>query len=71
MLAGFVLFSGVMIWMIVCNVRYLLNDTIELPQQQYGPYLWIGKLGLVLCLIAWLWSLWSSIAILRQMRNTP
>ena len=63
-----------MLWMIVASVRYLLSgsvDETELPLHKYGPYLWIAKLGLALCLIAWFWSLFSSLKILRQLRNTP
>ena len=72
MVAGFILFTGFMIWFIVCAVQNLLSDTMDETAltRLYRPYLWAAKYGLALCIVAWFWSLISSIGILRQSRKT-
>ena len=74
MVAGFVLFTGFMVWVIICVASYLLSGTADedaLPEVRYRPYLWVGKVGLALCLIAWCWALFSSIAMMRRSQKAP
>lgn len=73
MLVGFVLAMGFMLWFIYCAALSLANSGADQKQfvAQYRPYAWVGKSGLGLCVLAWCWSLLSTIAILRQSRKTP
>ena len=73
MVPGFVLATGFMLWFILCSARYLASSTWDEGRYvaEYRPYAWMGKLGLALCILAWCWSLVSSIGILCQARKTP
>lgn len=68
MLSGFLLATGFMLWFITCSVHALITGMMDEQKlaAQYLPYVWLGKLGMVLCLVAWFWSLASSFGILRQ-----
>jgi len=65
--AGFCLLLG---WFIqVCIQFYRMMS--DLAQTQ-PPYPWLGKLGALLFLAAWLWAWVTSLSVLRQARlNTP
>ena len=73
MVAGFVLFTGFMVWFFICAARYFGSETMGEAEfhAQYRPYLWAAKYGHGLCLLAWCWALVSSIALLRRSQNTP
>ena len=68
MLAGFFLIMGFMICYFASVFRLLsqLDSSDAQFEQCYRPYAWAGISGLVLCVIAWFWSLFSSVAILRS-----
>jgi len=73
MVVGFVLTTGFMLWFIVIAVRHTLNTGGPAPDfaALSAPYAWIGKSGSALSLLAWCWSLVSSINVLRAARKTP
>ncbi|MCI0744772.1 MAG: hypothetical protein L0Y58_05125 [Verrucomicrobia subdivision 3 bacterium] len=67
MLAGFCLAMGFMFWYFLCLARFVtgaLND--EEFRSHYRQWLWALWSGGGLCVIAWCWSLVSSIAIVRR-----
>ncbi|MEW6303986.1 MAG: hypothetical protein AB1705_10975 [Verrucomicrobiota bacterium] len=64
--AGFVLVVG---WFAQFYAD-LHRQFSELPPQPW-PYPWMGKVGLLLFVAAWLWALVSSISILRSVRVPP
>lgn len=68
MVAGFVFGTGFLVWFFVCTVERLsvLENPAAQPAHEFQPYLWIGLLGGALCVVAWCWSLLSSVDILRQ-----
>jgi hypothetical protein len=77
MVAGFIL---VMIVFVACSVPlfHLISD-LNWGQRHYDDQLralrqswsWAFIWGMILCGIAWCWSLVSSVEILRQARQTP
>jgi uncharacterized membrane protein YozB (DUF420 family) len=71
MLAGFFLTTGFLIWYLVCVGRYATNTTWSEAQFKslYQPYKWSLYWGLGLCVAAWIWSLFSSIAMVRASRK--
>jgi hypothetical protein len=71
MVIGFILATGYMVWFIICITRLALGETANEAEwtAQYHRYGWAGKYGLALCIVAWCWSLVSSIGILRQSRQ--
>jgi hypothetical protein len=71
MVAGFVLFTGFMIWFFICAARYLVSAAMDETEfrAQCHSYMWAAKYGLGLCLLAWCWALCSSIALMRQSRD--
>lgn len=71
MVAGFVLLMGFMIWFIICAARYLIHADWDEGRwrAQYRPYHWAWQSGLGLCVVAWCWSLVSSIGIVREGRR--
>jgi hypothetical protein len=73
MLAGFTLTMGYMLWFLYSSVLYLANTNWNEQDwaERYRPHLWMAKWGVALCLVAWVWSLISSVQILRQARRTP
>jgi hypothetical protein len=73
MVAGFVLVMAFMLAGFAAMFR-LATDMGWSEHQFYAQlrhWGWAGGLGLVLCVVAWCWSLLSSIAILGEARKTP
>ena len=68
MLAGFFLIMGFMICYFASVFRLLtqMDSSDATFEQCYRPYAWAGISGLALCVVAWFWSLFSSVAILRS-----
>jgi len=70
MCLGFFLFMGFMMWYLGSSVgsfkRFMLTGIPEDPTIHYQPWLWVLWLGLALSFISWIWSLISSLIILRQ-----
>ena len=71
MLAGFTLTMGFLLWYLVCVGRYAANPSWEETHftSLYRPYQWSLYWGLGLCAFAWVWALFSSIAMLRAART--
>ena len=73
MLLGFVLVMAFMAGWFAALFR--LATESGWSEQSYHAQVcawgWAGLAGLGLCALAWVWSLFSSIAILRQARHTP
>lgn len=67
MLAGFFPTMGFLIWYLICVGRYVANSTWSEAhfKSLYHPYQWSLYCGLGLCVGAWIWSLFSSIAMVR------
>jgi hypothetical protein len=72
MVVGFVLFTGFMVWYFICLARYMASMTMDQAEfrAQYHSYLWAAKYGLTLCVVAWCWALFSSLALLRRSQKT-
>src|SRR6185503_9296138 len=70
MLAGFCLSMGFLLWYLVCAGRYAVNPDWEEAKffSLYRPYKWALYWGLGLCAAAWIWALFSSIAMVRAAR---
>ena len=68
MVTGFLLTIGFMAWYLTCAFRYLQGtlSTEEQFHHQYEPYAWVLKSGIALCLVAWFWSLVSSLSLLSE-----
>jgi hypothetical protein len=74
MLAGFFLTMAFLIWYLICVGRYATNTTWSKDQftSLYRPYKWSLYWGLGLCVAAWVWSLFSSIAMVRaDLKSRP
>ena len=73
MLTGFALVMAFMLWFFTVSARFLANPGWDenVWRQEYRRLLWAGKWGLILCLVAWSWSLLSSIGILRRASKMP
>lgn len=73
MIAGFILVMCYLFALIAAV--YSFAATSGMSEQQYraqsGHYAAAGKIGLALTVVAWLWSLISSIAILRNAQKEP
>jgi hypothetical protein len=71
MLAGFTLTMGFLLWYLVCAGRYAVNPSWDETQftSLYRPYKWSLYWGLGLCAVAWVWALYSSIAMVRAARS--
>src|SRR5262245_30116821 len=71
MLAGFFLTMGFLIWYLVCVGRYAVNPTWSEDhfKSLYHRCTWSLYWGLGLCAVAWVWSLFSSIAMVRANRT--
>jgi hypothetical protein len=67
MVAGFCLFVGFMGLYFISFGRFAMDSPDEF-RAHYQPFLWALLTGLGLCLVAWLWSLLSSLLILRDAR---
>lgn len=66
MSVGFCLFAGFVVWYIVSFSQFAMSDTPERFIERYVPWLWALWMGLALSAFAWLWSLLSSLVVLRQ-----
>ncbi len=68
MCLGFFLTVGFMMWYLGSSVSSFKRFmTTGVPEElHYQPWLWVLWLGLALSSIAWIWSLISSLVILRQ-----
>jgi len=71
MLAGFFLTMGFLLWYLACVGRYVANPSWDESEFQalYRPYKWSLYWGLGFCAVAWVWALFSSIAIMRAARS--
>ena len=67
MLAGFGLFVAFMGLYFISFGRFAMESPDEF-RARYQPFLWALTTGLGLCLVAWLWSLLSSLLVLREAR---
>jgi hypothetical protein len=67
-LAGFGLFLG---WFVCVMKDYygLISNSQEEPDLH--AYLWLLESGLVLCGVAWLWALVTSLSLLRAAKTPP
>jgi hypothetical protein len=73
MVIGFLLVMGYMAVYLTAVTRYVMggNAWTEADfHSKYRPYLWALYNGLGLCLVAWVWALFSSLAMWRK-RNDP
>lgn len=68
MVAGFCLALAFFVWFLVCSVRYVMSSSWDEGEWRahYAAGFWMLRGGLGLCAVAWLWSLFSSIGILRE-----
>jgi hypothetical protein len=68
MIAGFLLVMAFLGWFFVCSARFLAGSTgdEETWRAQYRSFGWAWKTGAVLCAVAWVWALASSIRIVRR-----
>ena len=71
MVAGFCLVMVYFAAVFTCSVRYINSSewTVEGFRSCYGVYLPTLFRGLGFCAVAWVWSLFSSIAMLRRGRS--
>ena len=67
MVAGFFLTMGFMLSVMADMLRCLTHPDLGAPhlKELCLPYAWSGLSGLLLCAIAWLWALISSLSIIR------
>jgi hypothetical protein len=68
MIVGFFLVTGFLVWYLVSFIRYVGSSTWdeETFRKHYLPCQWALYYGLAFCVVAWIWSLFSSITILRE-----
>src|SRR5687768_145498 len=70
MLVGFFMSTGYIAWYLLSSVsalnRFMLNGVQEDLSQQFKPWLWVLWLGLAISGLAWLWSMVSSLMLLRE-----
>jgi hypothetical protein len=68
MVAGFVLVVGYLLLYLSAAVHFMINSTWTEAEfhARYRPYLWALYDGLGLCLVAWIWALWSSVILWRD-----
>lgn len=73
MVAGFVLTMTYLFAVIASIANFAVSGTVTEAEyhKQYQVYTWAGKYGLILSVLAWCWSLVSSIAIIRNVRKEP
>jgi hypothetical protein len=71
MVAGFCLTMGFLVWYLICVGRYAANPSWDETKftSLYRPHQWSLYWGLGLCAAAWVWALFSSIAMLREGRE--
>ncbi|MEO6182697.1 MAG: hypothetical protein ABIP71_06300, partial [Verrucomicrobiota bacterium] len=73
-LVGFFVATGYTCWFIFHQIKLLFD--VGTSSQEFNAvrfdHWWIGAVGLGLCLIAWSWSLFTSIEIVKSTReNSP
>jgi hypothetical protein len=68
MVVGFLLVMGYLVLYLGASYRYLQTPAWTQTdfEAHYRPYLWALYDGTGLCLVAWFWSLRSSLALWRQ-----
>lgn len=70
MSVGFFLSCGFMVWYLASSVaalnRFMLTGTQEDLSPQFKPWLWVLWLGLAVSVIAWGWSMVTSLMLLRE-----
>jgi uncharacterized iron-regulated membrane protein len=71
MVAGFCLAMAFMLVFIGGAWQAITMENASHLEEQWRPHAWEGALGFVLCTVAWVWSLISSISIVRDARKTP
>ncbi len=67
MLAGFFLTMAFMLYYLTCATRFATTATWTEAEftSKYKPYLWALYWGIGCCIVAWIWSLFSSLQILK------
>lgn len=67
---GFFMFGGFMLRYMVSSLgalkRFMLTGIPEDPTSLYQPWAWVLWLGIGLSTFAWVWSMVSSLLLLRQ-----
>lgn len=73
MLAGFFLTMAFMLYYLTCAARYAMTATWTEAEfsSKYKPYLWSLYWGIGCCVVAWIWSLFSSLQILKSNHSAP
>ena len=73
MVAGFLLTMGFLVWYLICVGRFAVNSTWDEAHftSLYRPYKPSLYWGVGLCAVAWVWALFSSIAMVRGSRKSP
>ena len=73
MIAGFALTSFYFLAVIQGAVQLIINGAMneEEFRASYHQYIWTLELGSVLTAVAWLWSLISSVSIVRSVPKEP
>jgi hypothetical protein len=73
MVIGFLLTTGFMVWFIVSALALVVSRAPDEAAWKANcrAYAWAWQSGSALCVAAWLWSLASSIAMLRQQKKAP
>jgi hypothetical protein len=71
MLAGFFLATGFLVWFILCVLRWAGHQEWSEAdfRAQYRPYHWALHWGIGLCVVSWIWALFSSVTLLRQSKH--
>ena len=70
MTLGSFMFGGFMMWYLVSSVaalnRFMFTGVQEDLTGKYRPWLWVLWLGLGLSVLAWAWSVVSSLIVLKR-----
>ena len=68
MLAGFFMTMAFMLYYLTCATRYATTATWTEAEfsSKYKPHLWALYWGIGCCVTAWIWSLASSLQILKN-----
>lgn len=67
MLVGFFGFTGYLCWFIFHQTKLLFDmgtSSEEFNTVRFDHW-WVGAVGLGLCLIAWCWSLFTSVSLVK------
>ena len=70
-LLGFAIFMGFMVWFMarLLQVAGDMSGDLEQFRALAWSRTWVAAAGLGLCLVSWVWALFSSLAILRAARE--